>query len=302
MSATQPDLEVRSKGIGGSDAGAVLGVNPYRSAVDVYLEKIGAAQPFEGNQATYWGQRLEDIVADEYARRAQVKVRRRNQTLFHADIDFMLAHIDRSVDGQRKVLECKTANQYMTDKWGPAGTDQVPDEYLIQVTHYMIVTGYQLADLAVLIGGQDFRIYHFERDDELARLVLEKEHAFWHQHVRQHEPPPPQSARDVETLYAIDNGEAVLASETHERAVKELRQLRDERKRLESLESDIKAELKTALGPNSILVDAAGEPLITWKKAKDAKRFDAKRFADAHPDLHAEYITTTPGSRRFLLK
>jgi len=296
--------------IGGSDEAALLGVSPWRTPLDVFLEKTGDATPFEGNDATYWGTRLEDVVAEEYARRTGNKVRRRNAVLVHPEHDFLRANLDREIVGQKRILECKTAGLRSADSWGEDGTDQVPDYYLPQVAHYMAVTGATGADVAVLIGGQDFRIYHVERDLELERLVLERAVQFWHDHVVPRVPPPPMSAQDVVRLFPSDDGNTVDATPEVAAAVQRLAEVRAQIKALQGDKDDpapgteafLANEVKTFLGSAAVLRGPNGKPMATWKAAKDATRFDAKRFAAEHPDLFQQYQTTVAGARRFLLK
>lgn len=294
----------RESGIGSSDAGAVLGVNPYRSPVDVYLEKTGQSEPddLSDNQAVHFGNVLEQTVADEYARRTGSSVRRRNRTFRHADFPWMVCHPDRTVDGYKTILECKTAGQYVSDKFGPNGSDQVPDEYLIQVMHQMIVMGYKKADLAVLIGGRDFRIYHLPYDAELADLIIERERQFWQNHVEAGLAPEPQSARDLASLYPADSGNAELASGEAIEAFNELVNVRDQIKQLNQRETELKEQLQSEMRDASALVTESGQTLVTWKKSKDSQRFDSKTFARDYPDLYQQYAQTQAGSRRFLIK
>lgn len=303
MSLTAEQLEQRRTGIGGSDAGAILGLNPYRTAVDVYLEKRGELFPddLSDNEAVHFGNVLEDVIAQEYTRRTGNKVRRRNTMLRHVDHAFMLANLDRSVDGLRRVLECKTAGQYTVNAWGPSGTDQVPDSYLAQCMHYMIVTGYDQADLAVLIGGRDFRIYHIPFDRGLADMIIAHETEFW-RHVNEGVPPPPQNVHDLETLYAIDNGDGLVASPETAMTVDALKTVREQIKHLEAQKEQFETDIKGAMKDYSALLGADGLPLVTWKKAKDSARFDARAFEKKHPDLHQQFLVTQSGSRRFLVK
>lgn len=303
-------LADRKHYIGGSDEAALLGVSPWRTPLDVYLEKTGDAAPFEGNDATYWGTRLEDIVAEEYARRTGNKVRRRNAVLVHPEHDFLRANLDREIVGQKRILECKTAGLRSADSWGEDGSDEVPDYYLPQVAHYMAVTGATGADVAVLIGGQDFRIYHVERDPELERLVLERAVSFWQDHVVPRVAPPPMSAQDVVRLYPADDGNALDATPEIAAAVQQLADVRAQIKALQGDKDDpaqgtegyLANAVKTFLGSAAILRGPSGKPMATWKAAKEAERFDAKRFQAENPDLAAHYTITVPGSRRFLLK
>ena len=300
---TAEQLEARKVGIGGSDAGAILGVNPYRTAIDVYLEKRGEIAPpdLSDNQAVHFGNVLEDVVAEEYTRRKGYKVRRVNRMLQHQDHNFMLANIDRAVTGKKWVLECKTAGQYCSSDWGPDDSDQVPDSYLIQCMHYMIVTGYERADLAVLIGGRDFRTYTIPFDRGLADTVINREAEFWH-HVIEGTPPPAQNIHDIETMYAVDNGQSIVASDDIIQAVAALKVVKEQLKSIGLQKTDMEETIKKVLLDNSVLLGDEGSPLITWKKAKNSQRFDAKAFAKDHPELHSKYLKTTSGSRRFLVK
>lgn len=301
---TEEQLKERESGIGSSDSGAVLGVNPYRTPVDVYLEKTGQVESpdLSDNAAVYFGNVLEETVANEYARRTGTSVRRRTKTFRHSDYPWMIAHPDRTVDGYKTILECKTAGQYVSDKFGPDGTDQVPDEYLIQVTHQMIVMGYPKADLAVLIGGRDYRIYHIDYDPELADLVIEREREFWQDHVEQGLPPDPQSGRDLVSLYPSDSGNAELASADAEQAYSNLLNVRNQKKELEQRESELKQQLQSEMRDASALVNEQGQAIATWKKSADSLKFDHKAFYKDYPQLHQQYSKTLPGSRRFLIK
>lgn len=300
---TDAQLLERKDGLGGSDSGAILGLNPYRTPLDVYLEKRGESAPLDlsDNQAVHFGNVLEDVVAEEYVRRTGNKVRRVNQMLRHPDHSFMTAYLDRKITGDRKVLECKTAGQYASKQWGPSGTDQVPEWYLAQVTHYMIVTGYHCADLATLIGGQDFRIYSFTLDDELAGIIVRAEEEFW-QLVQDGIAPAPVNTNDLETLYAIDNGESLLADDETIATILRLKTLRDQIKVLKGEDAKLAFDIKKAMNDCSVLLGDDGAPLVTWKKSKDSKRLNGDLLKIGHPDIYERYLKTQAGSRRFLLK
>ena len=193
----------RPLGIGGSDIGAVLGLSPYRSAVDVWADLVGRV-PRETQDAVHlrFGQHAESFVAAEYERATGRAVVECPQTLFHHEHGFMFAHVDRLVleragdtalqDGwvtAPGVLECKTANAFSAHGWGQPGSDRVPAAYLAQCAWYTAVTGCAWADLAVLIGNSDFRVYRLARDPELEALVLGRAKAFWYENVLAQRPP-----------------------------------------------------------------------------------------------------------------
>ena len=171
-------LEVRKQGIGSSDAAAAVGLNPYKSQLELWLEKTGRDEnlpkvdPHDEDSPMYWGNILEPIVAAHYTKRTGNRVRRINAVLQHPDsaLPWMLANIDREVTGAPdvQILECKTAGVNGARLW----KDGVPEYVQLQVHHQLAVTGKQAADVAVLLGGQRLEIHRIERDERLiARLI-----------------------------------------------------------------------------------------------------------------------------------
>lgn len=299
---TSEQLQERRKGIGGSDAAAVLGLSKWMTPLDLYYDKIGERQDFVTNEdAVHFGNVLEDVVATEYANRTGQKVHRVNQPQIHPEHSFIMANLDRRVVGAKKVLECKTANQYTSGDWGESGTDVVPDAYLIQVTHCMAVMGWAEADLAVLIGGQDFRIYNFELDVELMEMMIEAEGSFWLRVINR-EPPPATTKSDIDTYMAIDNGDYIVASSEVEHAVGMLKDVKAKLKEMGETKVQLETITKVYMGENSVLTDLNGAPLVTFKKAKDGNRLDSKALKAEEPELYRAFSKTTVGSRRFLVK
>jgi putative phage-type endonuclease len=176
---TREQLGARKEGIGGSDAGVIAGLSPFKTQFELWLEKRGTIAPpdLSDNEAVHFGNVLEDVIAQEYSERTGNKVRRVNKTQYHKQYPWMLANIDRDVISSNRILEAKTAG--FSVGWGAAGTDEVPETHNLQCQHYLAVTEKEIADLAVLIGGRDFRIYHIPRDDELIASLIEIESEFW---------------------------------------------------------------------------------------------------------------------------
>lgn len=323
---TAERLEERRQGIGGSDAAVILGLSPYKTALDLYQEKLGLVDPpdLAGNDAVHFGNVLENVVAEEFARRTRLKVRRNNQLLVHPEHPFLLANIDRGVVGRpmgvKCGLECKTAGTWAArpELWGEGATfdwdsqgninivqfdDQVPDWYLLQSAHYMAVTDSDLWFLAVLIGGQDFRVYTLRRDRDLEDIIVRRESEFWRNHVERQVPPPPSSVADIMALYPRDNGASIVAPAEIVEACEEAKALQGEIKAREIRLSELKDQIRTAIGPNAeILLDSGSKPLATWKTRAIADGFDKKRLALEHPDLYQQYTTTGNTTRVLLLK
>lgn len=131
-------LKYRKQGIGGSDAGAVCGLNPYRTAMQVYQDKVSEEIEEIDNEAMRQGREFEDYVARRFMEETGKKVRRANAMFYHEKYPFMLADVDRMVVGENAGLECKTASPYMADKWEDG---KIPLSYQIQCYHYMAVCG-----------------------------------------------------------------------------------------------------------------------------------------------------------------
>ena len=170
-------LQERQCGIGGSDIGAILGVNKYKTPFEVYLEKTEPiTEVSEQSESAYWGDQFEEVVAKEFEKRTGRKVRRDRKHYKHKDYPYMVANIDRRVVGENSILECKTANQYLVNEWQE---DEIPASYLLQVQHYLFVTGSEKGYIAVLIGGQKFIWKEVSRDEELIQMIIEAEKDFW---------------------------------------------------------------------------------------------------------------------------
>jgi putative phage-type endonuclease len=264
--------ELRKKGIGGSDTAAILGLNPYKTAMQVWLEKTNRVINEEQTSGyAYWGNVLEDVIAREYAKATNRKIRKVNDTLFHPGIPWLLANIDRKVVNEPRVLECKTASIYTKKDWGISGTDHVPESYILQVQHYLAVTGYTVADLAVLIGGNDFRIFTIPRDDALIQQVLSLLSDFWNNHVLTDIPPQPNSRVEAYQRWPADKGNYIEAQLEHIELAQELKKIKHDIKLLENKQANIETKLSIAIGDSSGICQG-DRKLITWKQNKKGSR------------------------------
>lgn len=282
--------ELRATGIGGSDAAVIMGLNPYKTPLQLYMEKTGQIEPEEENDAMHFGNILESVIADEYARRTGRKVARVNETLRHEDHEWMMGHIDRRVlnipDGM--LLECKTAGRWFkADDWGQSGTGDAPEHYIVQVQHYLGITGWQYADLAALLAGNDFRIYHFERDNKMINELIKRESEFW-ESILDRRPPQPQTQDDIKMLYPHDSGETVTANDEIATLAFAYRRIQSEIKELETSADAIKVSIQNFMGEGSVLVNESGEKLAAWK-SQERNSFDSASFKKDHADLYNQY-------------
>lgn len=293
-------LAERRTGIGGSDVAPILGLSPYRTPLDVYREKRGEAGDDSDSAPKLWGRLLEPVIRQRYSDVTGRAVLVPNGMLRHQRHHFMVANLDGFTE-DRRVFEAKTARTGAG--WGEPGTDEVPDEYALQVQHYLAVTGFPVADVAVLIGGSDFRIYVVEADPSLQSDLIEAEAEFWDRVVRGDEPPPVSFAEAQQRYGRLAAAGSVQAAPDVAEAWAEARRLRQQIKELEAAKEAADAVLLNALGEaGDTLVGPDGRVLATWKLAKAPQRFDVAAFKAANPDLAAQF--TQPGipSRRLLIK
>lgn len=257
---TAEQLQERRTGIGGSEMAAVLGLSKWNTALGVYQQKIGAVTNDlneDDNERLYWGNILEAPIAKAYEKRTGYKVQRRNKTMRHKDADFMLSHLDRWVVGQRRGLEIKNVDLSRWREWGEDGTDQVPQDYLIQVHHYLLVWDLPVFDVAALFGGNTLRIFTVERSADMDALLLEAGTHFWQEHVLKQVPPPADySHRSTNALfkklYPGTNGEVIQLPERFQ----ELQAQRVE------LQTQMRADKKAVDAINNEVLDLMGNSAV----------------------------------------
>jgi putative phage-type endonuclease len=212
---TPQQLEQRKSGIGGSDVASIVGLSPWKDANSIYLEKRGEIEPenLDGKELVHFGNVLEQAVSDEYTIRTGEKLEKRNKLIRHPKYPQLIANIDRKIVGRKAVFEAKTADKYTAGKWGPDGSDEIPEYYRCQVEHYMTVTGYTEAVLAVLIGGNEYRMYPIQRNPELSEMLMEHCLKFWEK-VEKGFPPEIDFAhasaiKTLKRMYPGTNGETI---------------------------------------------------------------------------------------------
>ena len=289
-------LEKRKKGIGGSDAPAICGVSPWKSPYQVYLEKRGEAPETEDSEPMFWGRTLEPVVRQRYADITGRTVTVPKTILRHHKYDWMLASLD-GITNDNRVLEVKTAR--MPTGWGEPGTNEIPDIYTIQIQHYLAVTKLDVADVAALIGGNDFRIYEVPADSELQEIIMEKEAEFW-QMVQNGTPPDPVTFADIKQRWGgVSKAVEVQATPEITALIEKLKTYKDLKKEEDNLKAQIMAFMEDA---ETLIHPIDNKPLVTWKLGKPSKRLDTKALKAGKPDIYQEFLKEGEPSRRFLIK
>lgn len=304
------------QGIGGSDIAALLGLSPYKSPLELWAQKVGhpVRKSTEGVHLRF-GQFVEPFVALEYERLTGLHTVEHIAPLFHHEHAFMYGHVDRLVvpfpgvpavvDGivtAETLLECKTTSVFNKDDWGEEGSDQVPNAYLLQCAWYMAITGCARADVAVLIGNQDFRLYRIHRDEKLEGLMIDQAKRFWFDHVLARVPPQPQTINDVKLLFPQEQpNESVEASPEVVDALQQLKELQNTSQALEEKAEAVKLKIMQAMGQAERL-SLNGQVLATWKSPRPTQRIDTQAIKTRYPDIAKECAVITPASRRFVVK
>lgn len=294
-------LKWRSKGIGGSDVAAICGISKYKSPIELWMEKTGQIEPKEAGEAAYWGTTLEPIIRDEFTKRSDIKVKIVKSILKHPKYNFMLANLDGiAKDPILKdcVFEAKTASAFKESQW----IESIPEEYMLQVQHYMAVTGYQRAYVAALIGGNTFIYKTIERDDELINMIIKLEEHFWNC-VENNIPPTMDgsqaSSELLNRLYPLskNNSQVILPAETLS-LITQYYIAKDKEKEISEMKEEAANKLKAILGDNENGI--INDRTVIWKSLT-TERFDSKRLLSEMPDIYAKYLTKS-SSRRFTIK
>ncbi len=293
----------RRKGIGGSDASVILGLNKWRTAFELWLDKTGQVPISESaSEAAYFGSILEDIVAKEFEVRSGKKVRRKKSMLKHPEHDFILANVDRMIVGEKAILECKTTSAYNLKEWED---NEIPDSYIVQVQHYLGVLGpeYKKAYFAVLIGGNKFVWKEIERDDELIAMIFQAEVEFWNEKVLGGKAPVLDGSSAAEEYLKqryseAEGGKVVDLTSANKTRIQQYLQLKEQINELtlqaKELENQIKHEMKEAE------YGFIGNYQTSWKSVS-TNRIDSKILKEQFPDVY-EKVTKEVQYRRFGIK
>lgn len=204
-------LKFRRKGIGGSDAAVICGLNPWSSLVQLWADKTGRLPEKEDNEAMRQGRDLEDYVARRFMEATGKKVRRRNAMFRHSKIEFLTANIDREIVGENAGLECKTTTQFNRSDFE---NGEIPLYYLCQCRHYMSVMDYDRMYLAVLVTGSAFYWYVIERDKDEEQALQQLEIGFWNDYITPDVCPPADgtepTANTLKQIAGEKDGEAAM--------------------------------------------------------------------------------------------
>ena len=293
-------LRERQKGIGGSDVGAIMGVNQYKTAFNIYLEKTEPIIEVEKqSEAARQGTDFEDYVAMRFTEETGKKVRRDNRHLIHKDYPFMVANIDRRVVGENAILECKTVTPYNLKEWEG---EEVPASYMLQCQHYMAVTGAEKVYLAYLIFSTKFDYREIKRDEELIDIIIEAEKEFWKM-VQDKTPPALDGSSAAEKWVnekykKVNEGETINLDSSWKELLNKRKELKEYK---DSVDKEIK-EIENQLKQNIKHAEYANAPgySISYKSVSQ-KRPDSSKLKALLKEEYEDYLKETT-SRRLVIK
>lgn len=291
-------LKYRKQGIGGSDAGAVCGLNPYRTAIQVYYDKTSDSIEDVDNEAMRQGRELEEYVAKRFCEASGKKVRRANAMFYDEKNLFMLADVDRMIVGENAGLECKTASPYSEEKWRD---DKIPLSYQLQCYHYMSVCNADSWYIAVLIYGRDFKYYRIERDDEVIENLIRIEKEFWNEYVLKRVIPDPDGSKTADAAIAErfkESRSITIPLSGFDERLERRQELLSLLEKIETEKRQIDQELKLYLGDAEIAENEHYR--VSWKNFSRSS-IDEKRLKAEQPEIYEKYRRETT-SRRFTVK
>ncbi|MDL2302143.1 YqaJ viral recombinase family protein [Lachnospiraceae bacterium OttesenSCG-928-D06] len=292
-------LAYRKMGITGTDAGAITGMNPYRSAFQVYLDKITDKTEEFDNESMRQGRDLEEYTAQRFSEETGLKVRRANAIYQNEKHPIMLADFDRMVIGQKAGLECKTVSPYSADKWADG---KIPLHYQMQVQHYLAVSGFECWYICALIFGQALLIRKIDRDEELIQYLITIEERFWNENIMERIMPDPDGTKScseqISKLYFKSDARKTVELQGFGSILQRREELVELIDKLEKEKSSIDQRIQMEL--QEAAYGITPDYKVSWITA-ESRRLDTKRLKAERPEIYEQYCKVN-SSRRFTVK
>lgn len=289
-------LKYRKKGITGTDAGAICGLNPYSSAFQIYQDKITDEIEEFDNESMRQGRDLEEYVARRFSEETGLKGRRANAIFQNEENPFMLADFDRLIVGQKAGLECKTVSPYSSDKWNDGN---IPLHYQMQVQHYLAVSGFDCWYIAAVIFGREFLIRKIERDEELINYLIDIERGFWYNNVLAGIMPEPDGSDNcsemIAKMYFKGQENKTIKLSGYKEILDRRADLDKLIKKMEKEKKEIDQKIKMEMQDATVALEAGYK--ISWSNFEQNK-LDTKKLKEEKPDIYKEYCKSST-NRRF---
>lgn len=292
-------LEIRRRGIGGSDAGAIARMNSYSTPYTVWADKKGLSPDKEETEALRQGNDLEEYVAQRFVEQTGKKIRKCNYVLQSIEHPFMIADVDRMVIGENSILECKTTKNYDGYHFGGG---EYPSYWYAQVQHYMAVLGADKTYIAVLEFGKGFYIIEVPRSEQDIIGLIQLEGAFWRNYIEGNEEPPTDSSKTctalVNAAFTADEALPVVDLAMYGEELEKLEQINRTIAKLTDSKTAIENEVKQFMAAATVGETALYR--ITWKE-RTSTRVDTQALKANFPEVYAKASKQTT-SRTFVFK
>jgi len=273
-------------------------------ANEVILTKLGKMEipDLSDVEAVQMGHVMEPVIGRLAQNKLGIELMKIEDALTHPKESWLRSHFDfaGTENGKTVLVECKNYNAAVRNKFD-AEMGIIPAADMAQLVHEATVFGADKVYLAVLFGGQEFFLASFDITEE-EKLALIKQMAEVWARVQTGQPYPPETVEQVKLMYPQDDGSTKMASQAVEEACRYLALIKKEKKALEEREEHLQTLIQGYMADKAILSSFDGNLLATWKNAKASKRFDAKLFQQAMPDIYEQFVIEAAGSRRFLIK
>ena len=298
-------LNLRHQGIGSSEVGTLLGLNPFQTPYQLWRLKCGLDTPAPENTAMRRGHYMEDAVAQWWSDETGLQVIKASKgdwIIRSTERPYLMVSPDRTYwlsdhhsNDNKGILECKTTNR-------PVDKDHLPEHWFTQLQYQLGVAGLSKGHLAWIYAGRDFDSIEVDFDPDFFSWLVEEVDNFWNNNILARQEPSLLSSDDVLRKYNSHIPSKIVEIDDNAfQQYKLLMQTKDSIKQLEDTKSTCEDALKL-LFLDAEAISYKGQILATWKKSKDSERFDDKRFRSEHPDIAKDYIVTKEGPRTFLTK
>lgn len=293
-------LQHRGGGIGSSEVGTILGLNPFETPYQLWRRKTGKDGAKEETFAMKAGHFLEDGVARFFEDSTGYEVDSSTSGDWIAvdnEKPFLRVSPDRiyKKNGNSCIVECKTTQKQIDP-------NDIPLYWFAQLQYQMGVMRINEGAIAWLISGREFGYKEMKFNEEFYSYMVDKIEKFWFENIQGDKEPLCINSTDIITKFPQSKENTVMVDISLATTFPLLRELKERKKQLEEEIGDLEERIKFYMGENDTMIDEFGNTLVTWKTSKSSMKFDEKKFKAENPDLWSSYAKEVQGSRRFLLK
>jgi predicted phage-related endonuclease len=277
--------------LGSHDTSAIFGENPFMTPMTVFMSKTGMLENTKQTERMSWGLKSQPMILKEFADVKSVELEP-ERFIRHETLDWFGGTPDATIAGRREGVDAKNIRYANPAEWGDPGTDSIPPYILWQCHHFLTLLDYDAWHVAVLIGGQEFRIYTVYRDTELSKIIIDTDGAFWRDHVLPRVPPDIDYTDSSRKYLQLKNKcgnktirDAVEADSVLIAQLKMARELLSETEQnVKLLENKICEQIGTDYGISSPEIGRA-----IWSDCKGRESVDTKLLKTELPEIYQKY-------------